>query len=602
MNAKNTWLWMVVAGGLFAFIYFFHRPHAGQPETPARVLPGLKAAAVTNLQVRPDAQLEIQAVRTNDNWRLLKPVSYPATGAAINHLLEALERLAPASFIKPAELQNHPKADEDFGLATPQATLNIQQPGYQALLQIGARTAPGDQVFLRVVGSEGICVADAEFLKFLPRHGNDWRDPVLVDLNSFAFDRVSVTNGAKIFELRRDASNQFWRIVYPFYPQSARANNTKVHDALESLHSLRVLQFLPDDPKPDLEALGLQPPELEVAIAQGTNTIALLQFGKSPTNDSHLAYARRAGLNAVGTVSADLATAWREKVNAFRDPHLVALTTPVFQVDAMCGTNQFTVQYTNGAWVLLPGQTPVETAVVEEMIATLCRMEIVDFVSDVVIAADLPAYGLAQPARRYFLRSDVGGAPDGTNHLIAELDFGTNQADKVFARRPDEGFVYAVKAADLQPVPTAGWQLRKRGIFGFSTNDVAALTINQEGRARKIVRNGPFSWSLAPGSQGIINDLAVEEVVSDLGQLYASSWVAQGKENRARYGFTEKGHTLTLELKNGSRNTVEFGGEAPSGFRYAGVTQNGEFWIFEFPPVLYQYVSQYLTVPASPTP
>ena len=34
---------------------------------------------------------------------------------------------------------------------------------------MGAKTAPGDQVFLQVVGVEGVYVVDADFLKYLPR-------------------------------------------------------------------------------------------------------------------------------------------------------------------------------------------------------------------------------------------------------------------------------------------------------------------------------------------------------------------------------------------------------------------------------------------------
>ena len=84
--------------------------------------------------------------------------------------------------------------------------------------------------------------------------------------------------------------------------------------------------------------------------------------------------------------------------------------------------------------------------------------------------------------------------------------------------------------------------MRERRIWNFSTNDVARATIRQQGRVRQIVRNGPHNWSLAAGSQGVINDLAVEETVSGLCQLTAVAWVARGDQNRARYGFTDNGH------------------------------------------------------------
>jgi hypothetical protein len=604
MNTKNTWLWMMVALGLFAFIYFFHRKKP--PTGPAKVLPGLKASEVTSVLVRPGPQLNLEAVHTNGAWQLTierqitnAPVSHPAQALAISNLLSALANLTPVTQIKASELKDRPKAEEEFGLSSPQATITVDQPDYHALLQIGAKTAPGDQVFLRVVGEDGLYVVDADILKHIPHTADDWRDTALVDLNSFVFDRVSVTNGAKIFELRRDPTNQLWRMFYPF-PQPARANNEKIHESLELIHSLRARDFLADDPKPDLEALGLQRPELEVALGEGTNTLVLLQFGKSPTNDGHLVYARRVDQNAVVTVAAELVTPWRGKLNDFRDPHLVNLHEPVGALEVNAEENFTIQQRTNAAWQVLAQDVPVDAGLVNELIANLGRMQIVDFGNDVVIAADLPAYGLAPPARQYILKSAATNAPGMTNNVIVELDFGTNQDGKVFARRPDENFVYSVKAADVQALPTAAWQLRKREIFNFSTNDVVSLTIQQDGRTRTIKRNGPFSWSFASNSQGILNDLAVEVTVSELGQLSAGTWVARGAENRARYGIADNGYRITFELKNGTKPVLEFGGEAPSGFRYAAITQEGTVWIFEFPPGLYQTVSTNLTAPPGP--
>ena len=80
-----------------------------------------------------------------------------------------------------------------------------------------------------------------------------------------------------------------------------------------------------------------------------------------------------------------------------------------------------------------------------------------------------------------------------------------------------------------------------------------ARPIRQQGRVRQIVRNGPHDWSLAPGSQGVINVLAVEETVSGLCQLAAVAWVARGDQDRARYGFTDNGDRVTLELKSGKK-------------------------------------------------
>ena len=259
------------------------------------------------------------------------------------------------------------------------------------------------------------------------------------------------------------------------------------------------------------------------------------------------------------------------------------------------------LQESNNTWRVMPQNLPADTELVHDLISVLGNLQIIEFSKDVVTAPALPTFdGLATQARQYLLQSTTTNSSAGpTNILIAELDFGTNQQERVFARRGDENSIYAVKRDDFQRLPSASWQLRERKIWNSTEDDVARITIRQAGRIRQIIRNGPHSWSLAPGSQGIINDLAVEETVRGLTQLATVCWVARGDQNRTRYGFSDNGLQITLELKGGEKLFVEFGGDAPSTAPYAAVKLDGEVWIFEFPPTLNQFVQSYLTIPIS---
>jgi hypothetical protein len=381
------------------------------------------------------------------------------------------------------------------------------------------------------------------------------------------------------------------------YPLSARADNFKIGEALQRLESLRIQQFVPEDVKNDSDNFGLQPPELELAFGLGTNTPAVLQFGRSPTNDSRLVYARRLGQAAVVTVANDLLASWRDKVNDFRDPYVLVLKAPPALIEAR-GQDSFTLeQQTNGMWRLLPQGFTADAGLVKDFFSALNTLRIIEFI-DVVIEPDLPNYGLASPTLRYSLRTAPADSPGGrTNALIAEVSLGTNAAGKAFARRSDESFVYGITSNAFQRLPSAARQLRDRAIWDFSTNDIARVIIHQQGKERQIRRNGPYNWSLT--TPGVLkNDLAVEEVVRGLCQLTAVAWAAQGGHDRAAYGFTDKGFQITLELKSGDKKTVEFGGEAPSGCPYAMVTLDGSPWVFEFPLALARDVAGYLTIPA----
>ena len=66
------------------------------------------------------------------------------------------------------------------------------------------------------------------------------------------------------------------------------------------------------------------------------------------------------------------------------------------------------------------------------------------------------------------------------------------------------------------------------------------------------------------------------------------------------YGLNTNNLQITFELKNGSKYSVDFGAEPPSSqTALAAVTLDGERWAFVFPPVLYQFVLSYLTIPAN---
>jgi hypothetical protein len=238
----------------------------------------------------------------------------------------------------------------------------------------------------------------------------------------------------------------------------------------------------------------------------------------------------------------------------------------------------------------------VDAENVQLFIKTLAGLRVAEFVKDVVTAPDLPAYGLATPTRQITLRSAAGD----TNGVIVRLSFGTNQNNEVFVRRADEDFVYAVTAEDFNRLPEAAWEFRERRIWNFTEGDVAQITIHQNGKTRQIVRNGPNKWSFAAGSQGIINPPAIEETAHRLGELTVAGWVGRNVTEPEKFGLKPEILSITVELKNGSKSSVDFGAELPSSqTALAAATLDGERWAFVFPPVLYQFVLNYLTIPAN---
>ncbi len=589
MNSKNTLIWLVIATALFAFIFAFDhflRPTVAEP--PA-ILPDLKPANVTSVQVIPANALEIQADHTNGTWLLTEPIVYPAQSAAVETLLAALQKLTPAIRISAGELREQHGAEADYGFDLPRFSLVVEEVGgRRRQLQIGNKTAPGDQVFLRVVGTDGAFVTDADWLKYIPRTVNDWRDTALVDFNGDTPNWIVLTNGTKVIELHRNATNHLWQMTRPLV---ARADSSRITEALQRLQTARISQFITDNPA-DLTSFDLQPADLDLWIGRGTNFVNALHIGKSPTNDSSLVYARQDDWNTIATTAKEPLSPWLGTVNDFRDPYLLELSAPVAEIEVR-GTNNFTLQGqgTNG-WRMVGEKFPVDTESMQQFIKILASLRVAEFVKDVVTTPDLPAYGLATPARQITLFS----ATDDTNAVIAQLLFGATQTNEVFVRRADEDFVYAIPLEDFNQLPEAGWELRDRRIWNFAEADVAQITIHQNGETRQIVHNGPNQWSLAPGSQGIIVPAAIEETAHRFGELTAAAWLAHNVTEPQKFGLKPDNLSITLELKNGAKHTVDFGASA-SQTALAAVMLDGQRWAFVFPPVLYQFVLSYLTIP-----
>ncbi|HZF01001.1 MAG TPA: DUF4340 domain-containing protein [Methylomirabilota bacterium] len=601
MNSKTTGIWFVVAAALgifiFAFEHYFHFAASAQ----AGILPRLQPDAVTGVQVIPSGAPEICVARTNGNWFLSKPLFYPGQSAAIEALLDALQKLVPAPRISAAEMRENKNADAEFGFLNPQIRLNIEAGEQRWQLDVGNKTAPGNQVYLRVVGVDGAFVADAGWLNLVPRSANDWRDTSLVDARQNNFDYIMLTNGVKglAIELRRDATNHLWRMLQPL---QARADTEHINDALQQLQMARVTQFVTDDSKADLVTYGLNPAELDLWLGNMTNRIVGLKVGQSVANDATQVYAKREGWNAIFKTAKEPLATWSETVNKFRDSRLLELTAPVAEIQMRRGGSNNFILRRQGSndWSIVGEKFPADAESVQTFIKELADLRVAEFVKDVVTPANWPDYGLDAPQEEITLRSIAGD----TNAPLVQLNFGTNQNNDVFVRRSDEDFIYAVTWQDFHHLPESAWQLRDRHIWNFNPDDIVQITIRQNGKTRQLIHGGGDKWSLASGSQGIVVGGSIEQAVQRLSQLTSVGWLGCNLPDSENLGFKPDNLQITTELKDGKKLTVDFGaptvnfGINDSGV-LAAVTLEGDRWTFEFPPVAYQFVLSYLTIPAN---
>lgn len=607
MRWKTTWLLLGLAVALLAFIFLVERHWKATSEggaAPERLL-SFRAADVTNIQLRLTNQFVLWAERSRPDapWNLVAPFSYPAQSLKINWLLQALETLIPSTYIPPGELTARKRTIAQYGLDIPPATLTLQYNGQRTELLFGSSTAVGDQVYLQVQNRPGVYVVSSEVLGRLPRRDDDWRDTALVNLEGVGFTRLEVRASDRGFALEFDQTNQTF---YLSKPSRARAESGKVDALIRQLRDASVVSFIKDHPRrSDLEAFGLQPPALELAFASGTNEVITVQFGKSPTNDPSTVYARRMSHMNVVLVPKVLLDSLQVSQNDMRDLRLVNLPSmsAVDAIEVVGTTDSFVVRrQTNGTWAVSNSNPlPADADAVREWLDLLAKLE---GTVEKDIVTDFSVYGLSpQPARRYLVKSLATNAAGTVNErILAELDLGSQQGEKSFARRPDEATVYSLPRNGVSRLPREAWQLRDRRVWTFTTNQIARLIVRSQGQTRELQRSPAGVWTITGGA-GMIASRTMDLIVQPLGELRAALWVARGDENRVAYGFKEDNNRITFEVRDGDKTkslTLELGGVATNRVPYGLAVVDGQTWIFEIPVLTFFEMTRDLINPFSP--
>ncbi|HXD01230.1 MAG TPA: DUF4340 domain-containing protein [Verrucomicrobiae bacterium] len=601
MNPKNTWMLVLLAGGLFAFIYFFERHIQPPPPVVARVLPTLNADEVTSIEILPRDQFAIRVERINGVWQLTKPLAYPVSVPEVENFLKSLEELAPQRRISMGELQNNRNIGTNFGFDRPQATIFIQQGDDQRQLELGDVTAPGDGVYVRVVGVDGIDIISTAFAASVPTNAVSWRDTSFVNLQGLPFVELDVTDAGGQLKFHRDDPGKPWGIISPI---QARADNETINHLLDQLQNLGVRQFVRDDTNADLESYGLEPAQLVLTFRdKNTNQLLSLQFGKSAASDTNLVYARTNSSSTIVAVPRDDLSLWSAGSSRFRDPHLYSLAISDQPGALECygpdGRTNFIVKMLNGTLMVVNGEGqgfPAETNVVLAAIRDLVEMKVAPwsadrFADDAVAEPDLAGMGLSpNPLRRYVLRA----APEAgdASRMLAQLDFGspnTNNPGTICARRSDlseDLSVYAINDTDFNLLPSLAVQLRRHRIWDFDATMVTNLQIQANGQTRTWEHTKKYVWLPVPvGVTDQNKGMYMENLADNLGLLEALAWVGPG-EPTAEYGFT--GNSLKISLtvtKEGqSANlTVTIGGPVTGGrgacFACTPM-DNGQNWIF----------------------
>jgi len=591
MHSRSTAILVAVAIAMFIYIAAFEPPGARSPEVTDServVLPGLDPDQVTTLTiVRSNKTVRLQ--RVERSWQLVDP-TYPAQGWLVDSWLKSLAELRRSTRLEPADIANQPGGLAALGLEPARASAVVEQGDRQFEFRLGERTLLGQTMYLQLAGDEGVEVAGAAPLDLLPSGPASWRDPQFLFLSGVEFDRLHMRSSSREYALQRDPIGGRWRLSRP---RPARADHGLVEQLLQQLQALKIEAFADVEGIADLEPFGLQTPETSFTFSRGTNEVLTVDFGLSPTNARALVFARRSSPGGLVLVPRAIAELVDVPYTDLLDYRLV--DQPVGQVGRIeiSAEESFALERgTNGIWELT-GTTPrpADPGLVGAFLEQLQGLRVADVAKEVVTDLDLPNYGLTEPTRTLTLHWTNSSAEPTSTQL--RLDFGAVQDEQVFVRRSDEIPVYTVAVRDAVALPRAAFELRDRRLWQFTTNNVIGVSLMIGNSTNRLLRSPRGQWSIAPGSQGMVNTFAMEEAMHRLGTLRARFWVDRGTATLQNYGIPQRQHRLAIDLNRGGLTEtlrLAFGAASPSGGPFAATLLEEEPTVFECPlDVFYPY-------------
>jgi hypothetical protein len=385
---------------------------------------------------------DLELVRRDDGWRVVKPADYRADQPGMEELAERLGglRAVRVAALSAADLR-------PYGLDRPAAvvTLVLKGPDGQPaekVLQIGAGVAardatpggPGER-YGRLGDQGAIVVLPGALAPKLVADPIKFRDRAIARFAEA--DRIFVEHGPqrRIFA-KLDGT---WKMTEPL---TADAEATELGDLMSAVSRLRADELVVGKTG-DLRTFDLDPPEARWRFLSGDREVLNLLVGRREPNSGRN-YAKLAGGDEVFLLSPDLS---RRLFAEYRKRALVSGLDAgaVESLVISAGDKTLTLQKANERWQVAgkPDQ-PVNVATVTDLLTAVAGLKAERFAVD--NGADFKAFGLQPPPRTIVARTRTGSV------VTLQLGKVQNGSRRIFARLldPNRSDVVVLSEADSE--------------------------------------------------------------------------------------------------------------------------------------------------------
>jgi Domain of unknown function (DUF4340) len=592
MKWKTTLVLLVIAGAVFAYMFFVERNRPGTEEATrqSQIVVNFDRDKIDGVIIQNgDDKIDIR--RRDNKWRLETPIKDQADSSLIDNLLLDLGGWQKDATISAKEMEADKARLGEYGLNKPKLRLKLVGKDAPPEILFGKDAALDGKMYVRFENSKETYLAGQSIKKAIEKKPEDFRDRKLTDLIMAQVSRVQLKTAAGEMELQKKGDR--WEIVKPL---RARADDQKVSDLIAQVTTARIQQFVTDD-RGDLHAYGLAEPRGSITLfgqddksASRTDSSRgeqgqMLQIGGVPEKEKDQVYVRFAARGFVYTLPKKIEEILNTRPNDVRDRHLVRIDTKILDrltIDAP-GKGKTVLARKGEDWTIASRNgAPANSGEVRRLIETLQNEQVTKFVEDV--ASNLPKYGLDKPQIKLtfssFASENTAETKAGEQPFIT-LEFGKIEGNEVYARLGDEPFIVAVRRGLLDQVFADPLQWQELSIFKFKPEQIHRFTLTGD-KELSLVRGADNQWTWAKEGSGEINQTNVQSLLNTLSTLRAVRWVGP---TVPQHGFDRPqmviAFTTSPDDKVSHRLTV--GGGSGDGMWFAKVDEHEGTFVISSP-------------------
>jgi hypothetical protein len=586
--SRTTWrlLSAVVLTGAFLWVFDSGREEAGRRLRQRRVVP-LDGQAVERLAVR-SAALTVAVEKRDADWWLVGPVTARADSVAVGRVLDVLGQLRTEEVIRPAQWRERGLSPASYGLAPPQATLEIGRGAVRHVLGLGIRAPLGPLMYANLDGSDTVLAVSDSLAAALPTALDEWRERALWrgDVRRSAKLEIERPGGGFVQLVRRGAE---WQL---HQPMEARADGSRVRLILDALSAMRVERFVAEgrvDPIPYGLTAGEAALQVTVWPTEDSSGQRVL-LGKALPEESDLVYAHTEGVDNVVAVRKWIVDRLNVKGLDLRDRRLLALPADeIRQLSLQEGESRVILELKAGGWTIVePVQARADDESVGLFLRRLTALRAVEYGSG--LGTNGAAAAVTNGVRLTVSDTLPGPAASNTPPVSPRtatvwLPAAGSTQDVVVVAAGTGELLCRVAAADLAalmpreeargaggPLFANPLRFRDRGVLGLKAETIKRVVVTREGVEEAVLREAPDRpWSVEAPEGAAVAEEAVADLVAWAGTLRAVAILPAAPARLAAYGLAEPAARITFGLTGdgGIQKTLLLGGRAGAEGRYA---------------------------------